>query len=60
MWHVWGKQKCMEDFILNPEKYRQIRRFRRRWEYNIKMVLKLEWKDAEYIYLAQIRIIRAF
>ena len=30
-----------------------------RWEYNIKKVLKLLWKEAEFIYLAQIRNIRA-
>jgi hypothetical protein len=54
-----GKQKCIEDFVLNPEEYRQFRRLRRRCEYNIKMVLKLVWKDAECIYLTQIRNIRS-
>jgi hypothetical protein len=59
MWHIWGKQKCMEDFVLNPEEYRQIRGLRRRWEYNIKMVFNLVWKYAECIYLDKIRNIWA-
>jgi hypothetical protein len=47
MYHAWEKRNAYRILVGKPEGKRPLGRPRRRWEYNIKMDLRMGWNELD-------------